>query len=120
MERRLGAQDAEDVLQDAMVRLLEHPAPASIHNPRAFLYQVSAHLATDRERARAVRARHHEAVALDQIASGAPGPEALAAQHKRLGRIATAKAASSSPIRACTICASRACSLPTIPKRCSR
>jgi DNA-directed RNA polymerase specialized sigma24 family protein len=59
VQRRVGAQDAEDLLQNAYVRLLQHPDPASIDDPRAFLYRVSANLATDRDRAQAVRARHH-------------------------------------------------------------
>lgn len=96
VERRLGKHDAEDVLQDAFVRLLRHPDPAAIDNPRAFLYQISANLATDRERVHAVRARHHAPMeALDRlhpIATGAPGPEALAARHERLARIAGAMA----------------------------
>ncbi len=88
-QRRVGVQDAEDLLQDAYVRLLQHPDPSSIENPRAFLYAVSAHLATDCDRA--VRDRHHPAtVALEQIASTASGPDALIAHHERLRRMASA------------------------------
>ncbi|MGH8628344.1 MAG: RNA polymerase sigma factor [Gammaproteobacteria bacterium] len=91
--RRVGTQDAEDLMQDAYVRLLQHPDPASIDNPRAFLYQVSANLATDRDRAHAVRARHHTATnGLEQVPSTAPGPDALTAHHERLRRIASAMA----------------------------
>lgn len=93
VERRVGPHDAEDLLHEAYVRLLQHPDPAAIENPRAYLYQVSANLATDRERTRAIRARHRAATdALDQIATGAPGPEALANHHQRLRRIAAAMA----------------------------
>jgi RNA polymerase sigma factor (sigma-70 family) len=89
----VGAQDAEDLLQDAYVRLLQHPDPASIDDPRAFLYRVSANLATDRDRAQAVRARHHTTTeALERVASTGPGPDALTAQHERLKRIARAMA----------------------------
>jgi len=92
-QRRASTQDAKDLLQDAYVRLLQHPDPASIENLRAFLYAVSANLATDRDRAQAVRTRYHTASqALEQVASTAPGPDTLTAHHERLRRIAGAMA----------------------------
>ncbi len=91
VQRRVGIQEAEDVMQDAYVRLLQHPDPISIENPRAYLYQVSANLATDHDRARAVPARHHTATeAVEQIASPVPGPDAQTALHERLRHIANA------------------------------
>ncbi|MGQ0591984.1 MAG: RNA polymerase sigma factor [Gammaproteobacteria bacterium] len=99
-QRRVGIQDAEDLLQDAYVRLLQHPDPISIENPRAYLYQVSANLATDHDRARAVRARHHRATeAVEQIASPVPGPDAQTAHHERLRHIANAMAQLPEPCR---------------------
>lgn len=93
VQRRVGSQDAEDVMQDAYVRLLQHSDPISIENPRAYLYQISANLATDHDRARAVRTRHHAATeALEQIASPGPGPDAEAAHHERLRHLAGAMA----------------------------
>ncbi len=91
VQRRVGPQDAEDLLQDAYVRLLQHPDPASIENPRAFLYRVSANLATDRDRAQAVRACHYTATeTLERVASTELGPEAQTNHYERLRRIAVA------------------------------
>src|SRR5262245_17807913 len=61
--RRLrNRHDAEDVAQDAMVRLLE-VGDTPILQPRAYLHQTARNLATDAHRRRAT----HEAVPLDAL-----------------------------------------------------
>jgi RNA polymerase sigma-70 factor, ECF subfamily len=58
IRRRLGdGDDAEDVAQEAFVRLLDEEAP---FNARAWLFTVARRLASDRQRA----ARRHERLAL--------------------------------------------------------
>jgi RNA polymerase sigma factor (sigma-70 family) len=57
VRRSLGAQDAEDVVQDAFVRLaaVTDTSPP-VRDPNAFLYTVTRNLVRDRGRAAAVRA----------------------------------------------------------------
>ena len=56
VRRRLGTQDAEDVVQDAYVRLVAANGGSSIRNSNAFLRTVTQNLLRDRGRAAAVRA----------------------------------------------------------------
>lgn len=70
---------AEDLVQEAYLRLLQHPEPASISNPRAYLYKVTANLGFDHHRKESVRGKHSETdeVEPDGLISPWPGPEAL-------------------------------------------
>jgi RNA polymerase sigma factor (sigma-70 family) len=76
---RVGDFVAEDLVQEAYLHLLQHPEPASIHNPRAYLYKVTANLGFDHHRKESVRGKHHESdkVEPDDLISPLPGPEAL-------------------------------------------
>jgi RNA polymerase sigma factor (sigma-70 family) len=76
---RAGDCAAEDLVQEAYLRLLQHPEPASISNPRAYLYKVTANLGFDHHRKESVRGRYTEAdeVEPDSLLSALPGPEAL-------------------------------------------
>jgi RNA polymerase sigma factor (sigma-70 family) len=56
VRRRLGSQDAEDVVQDAYLRLVAARDGSSIRNSDAFLQTVTQNLVRDRGRAAAVRA----------------------------------------------------------------
>lgn len=56
---RRGADDAEDLVQDSFVRLLETGRTQEIANPRAWLYRTGANLAADARDHRRVRATVH-------------------------------------------------------------
>lgn len=58
-QQRLGHEVAEDLVQETYARLLQHPNPESIDNPRAFLYQTTANLSIDQHRKQLVRERVH-------------------------------------------------------------
>ena len=70
---------AEDMVQETYLRLLQHPEPASINNPRAYLYKVAANVSFDHHRKESVRGRYTETdeTEPDNLVSPLPGPEAL-------------------------------------------
>ncbi len=74
VQRRVGPQDAEDLLQEAYVRLL-HPDPASIENPRAYLYRVTANLCADRFHREQARRRTIDAEDIDPDTLVSPSPQ---------------------------------------------
>lgn len=49
---------AEDLVQEAYVRLLQHPDPESIDNLRAFLFRTTSNLTVDYHRRRMLEARY--------------------------------------------------------------
>ncbi len=55
--QRYGQESADDVVQEAYLRLLQHPDPTSIDNARAFLYQTVTNLSVDLHRRRTIRNR---------------------------------------------------------------
>lgn len=61
---RVDQLDAEDLVQEAYLRLLQHPDYATIHNPRAYLYKIIANLGFDYHRRTSV---HHQHLAIDDI-----------------------------------------------------
>lgn len=87
MRRRFGA-DAEDIVQDAWVRVAALGNDNLIRHPKAFLLRVAQNLALDALRHRQVAARHAaaraedevlspdqlEAVLLEQVIGGLPAP----------------------------------------------
>lgn len=77
---RVGQSEAEDLVQEAYLRLLQHHDCASIHNPRAYLYKIIANLGFDYHRRASVQ---HQHIAIDDIEpdhliSPLPSLEALA------------------------------------------
>lgn len=56
---RAGAENAEDLVQEAYARMLQHPEPETIENPRAFLYKTAFNLNIDQHRQQRVRDRVH-------------------------------------------------------------
>jgi RNA polymerase sigma-70 factor (ECF subfamily) len=76
---RIGESEAEDLVQDAYLRLLQHPEPETIGNPRAYLYKVTANLGFDHHRKENVRSKYIETDDLDpdDLLSSLPGPDAL-------------------------------------------
>lgn len=68
---------AEDIVQDAYLRLLEHEEPDSILNPRAYLYRLTANAAVDLGRKRRIREFYAgELGDFDEVCSPVPSPEA--------------------------------------------
>jgi len=57
--QRSGSEGAEDLIQETYLRMLQHPDPEAIENPRAFLYQIVANLSIDHHRRQIVRDRIH-------------------------------------------------------------
>lgn len=70
--RRLGDRDqAEDLAQEAFVRLLEHQPG----NPRAYLFTTALNLVRDLVRGDGRRSRHLQVLAVEQSDAADPGPE---------------------------------------------
>lgn len=84
-----AGDDAEDLVQDAYLRLLQHEDPLTIGNPRAYLYKVTANAAVDHRRKQRVRESSAEYLDdFDALPSHLPTPEteaetALQLQHCR-------------------------------------
>lgn len=77
--RQSAGNAAEDIVQEAYLRLLQHPNPSEIENHRAYLFKTAANLSHNQYQYNQVRARHHgegpqEA---DTQVSPLPGPEIL-------------------------------------------
>jgi RNA polymerase sigma-70 factor (ECF subfamily) len=75
--RRVGRQEAEDVVQDAYLHLLQKEGFETLEHPRAFLFRIASNLAVDSVRKTKTRSRYAE----DQIGflclgEAASGPEA--------------------------------------------
>ncbi len=77
--RRVGRQAAQDLVQEAFVRLAERAPGESIENPRAYLYQAVANLASNHLAKENVRARYTEtAIELDSLHATDPDPQRCA------------------------------------------
>ena len=73
--RRVG-DAAEDLVQESFLRLMQHPEPHTIENPRAYLYKLTANSAVDHHRKLAVREKYYEYPEdLESLPSTRPGPE---------------------------------------------
>ena len=90
--QRAGSETAEDLVQEAYLRLMQHPEPESIDNARAFLYQTVANLSIDQHRRQSVRERfladHGESEAeMLSIAASGPSQEDQLASQQQLDRL---------------------------------
>ncbi len=47
VQRRVGREEAADVVQDTYLRVLQYGDKRQLENPRAYLYRVAANVATD-------------------------------------------------------------------------
>ncbi|MGH8653890.1 MAG: RNA polymerase sigma factor [Gammaproteobacteria bacterium] len=87
-QRRVGAQDADDVLQETYLRLLRQGNPETIRDPRAFLFTTAANSCRDDLRKQHTREQwldpEHD---LGSLPSPTPGPDRIAEGHARLTRL---------------------------------
>jgi RNA polymerase sigma-70 factor (ECF subfamily) len=76
VQRRTGMHDAEDIVQDTYLRLLQRDDMDTLREPRAFLYRAAINLSTDYWRKAHVRAGYAD---LDsepaEVPDTQPGPE---------------------------------------------
>ncbi len=76
---RRGAHDAEDLVQESFVRLIETGRIQTVHNPRAWLYRTSANLASDAADHRRVRhAVHVEGTDVEAVPDRCADPARIA------------------------------------------
>jgi len=92
LSRRVDPAEAEDVVQDAYLHLLQRAEVTDIQDARTFLYTTAYHLAVDLNRARQARARRlaHAGTVLDP--QSAPQPEAFVEGPRELARLREALA----------------------------
>lgn len=78
-ERQPIGHAAEDIVQEAFIRLMQHPDPTSIENPRAYLFKTTANLSANQYQYDQVRNRRHSEEPIDPetLTSPLPGPDAL-------------------------------------------
>lgn len=77
--RRVGRQEAEDVVQETYLHLLQLDEPAALDCPRAYLFRVASNLATDLRRKANTRSRYViEDVELDELSFAHTNPGASA------------------------------------------
>ncbi len=76
--RRVGRHEAEDLVQDVYLRLLQFGETSKLERPREYLYRVAANLAVDAARKLKVRARYAgEDADLSNACDGAANPERM-------------------------------------------
>lgn len=86
--RRIGREEAEDIVQDAYLHLLQRGTAATLEHPRPYLFRIAANLAVDFARKAKVRLRYAEEHAgLACNAEAPPGPEAAAGGASELRRV---------------------------------
>ncbi len=86
--RRVGRQEAEDVVQDAYLHLLQRGTAATLEQPRAYLFRIAANLAVDFARKARTRLRYAgEGLDFDVDAAAAADPEATAGAAMELARL---------------------------------
>lgn len=89
--RRVGAEDAADVVQDTYLRVLQYADQCELENPRAYLYRVAANVSSDRGVA---LQKAHERIDTeaepDMQQSGFPGLDAQLDARRKLQRCVSA------------------------------
>jgi RNA polymerase sigma factor (sigma-70 family) len=73
LTRRVGAQDAPDLLQETFVRALRRESLDDVADPSAFLQRIAANLTRDFARRRKTESRY---LALDQLLGERPSGDA--------------------------------------------
>lgn len=83
--RRVGQDESRDVVHDAYLRLMNYADEATLENPRAYLYRVTANVANDHNSRTKARAEWTESdVEPDTLHSLTLGPEATVAARNTL------------------------------------
>ncbi len=83
--RRVGRQEAEDIVQDTYLHMLQRGTAAALEHPRPYLYRITANLAVDFVRKTKVRVRYlREETKCSINAEGPPSPEAASVELQRL------------------------------------
>ncbi|MCI0601217.1 MAG: sigma-70 family RNA polymerase sigma factor [Beijerinckiaceae bacterium] len=86
--RRVGRQEAEDVVQDAYLHLLQRGTAATLDHPRPYLFRIAANLTVDCVRKTNIRLRHAgESLEFVCNAEATPSPEAAAGGVMDLQRV---------------------------------
>lgn len=86
--RRAGRQEAEDVVQEAYLHLLQRGTAATLEHPRSYLFRIAANLAVDLARKTKIRLRYAgEGFALACNAESPASPEAAAGGAMELRRL---------------------------------
>ena len=86
--RRIGREEAEDIVQDAYLQLLQRGGAAALDHPRPYLFRIAANLTVDFARKLKDRARYAEEHAGgDGLCDALPGPEQAAGDAAELRRI---------------------------------
>jgi RNA polymerase sigma factor (sigma-70 family) len=86
--RRVGREEAEDMVQDAYLHLLQRGTAANLDQPRAYLFRTAANLAVDFARKTKIRLRYAgEAFDLDANAAALANPEAATGASMELARL---------------------------------
>lgn len=83
---------AEDLVQEAYLRLLQHPDPQSIENVRAFLFRTTSNLTIDLHRRQMLEARYQPDFnaenevdsEINRISDATPSPEIRIAHQQEL------------------------------------
>lgn len=74
--RRVGRQEAEDLVQDAYLHLLQEGKLATLEYPRAYLFRVASNLAMDLKRKTRIRSQYVvEDIEVDRSSLAAGGSE---------------------------------------------
>ena len=86
MRRGRSSPDADDLVQEAWVRLACYEREQTVSRPEAFLMRTALNLSVDAHRA---RVNHGEEVLLDEVVlvDSAPGAEAVVLARERLARL---------------------------------
>ena len=88
---RVGRQEAEDVVQDTYLHLLQRGAAATLEHPRAYLFRIAANLAVDLARKTKLESRYAgENVDVDHLAENTASPEAASEGAIQLRRLQAA------------------------------
>lgn len=87
VSRRVGAQDAADVLQETWLKLHEHGDTGSWREPRAVLFATAGNLAVDHWRQQQRQACHFDGGELPEVASPFPGPDTVVDDRRQAARL---------------------------------
>jgi RNA polymerase sigma factor (sigma-70 family) len=91
LARRLGSPDAaDDVLQEAYLRLGRLDNVGTIQHPRSYLFRIALNIAADRRRAEARRLERSEVELLLQLDADELDPERIAAARSSVRSLAQA------------------------------